>query len=189
LTEIAGVSSLKTGSSVVKPVINGLFGSRVPINNNVRLEDQEWGTDMHQIDVNAAGKITVIKGASGLQFGGDAVGGLIIIEPFRLKKTLFWENYSKSSVKWQRRFHELKSTQRNDKDGVGMHWEQSSIWETKKHPDMSCLTQGIEKLFWRYKIHWKKTGCFCLLQLLLQLDFECFTYGECERPILLLIIP
>ncbi|MFB0909481.1 MAG: carboxypeptidase-like regulatory domain-containing protein, partial [Flavobacterium sp.] len=44
LTEIAGVSSLKTGSSVVKPVINGLFGSRVPvINNNVRLEDQEWG--------------------------------------------------------------------------------------------------------------------------------------------------
>jgi iron complex outermembrane receptor protein len=38
------VSSLKTGSSVVKPVINGLFGSRVPvINNNVRLEDQEWG--------------------------------------------------------------------------------------------------------------------------------------------------
>jgi iron complex outermembrane receptor protein len=46
---------------VVKPVINGLFGSRVPvINNNVRLEDQEWGTE-HKFDVNAAGKITVIK--------------------------------------------------------------------------------------------------------------------------------
>jgi iron complex outermembrane receptor protein len=89
LTEIAGVSSLKTGSSVVKPVINGLFGSRVPvINNNVRLEDQEWGTEhAPNFDVNAAGKITVIKGF-GLQFGGDAVGGLIIIEPFRLKDTL-----------------------------------------------------------------------------------------------------
>jgi iron complex outermembrane receptor protein len=64
--EIAGVSSLKTGSSVVKPVINGLFGSRVPvINNNVRLEDQEWGTEhAPNFDVNAAGKITVIKGAS-----------------------------------------------------------------------------------------------------------------------------
>jgi hypothetical protein len=34
------------------------------INNNVRLEDQEWGTGMHKFDVNAAGKITVIKGAS-----------------------------------------------------------------------------------------------------------------------------
>jgi iron complex outermembrane receptor protein len=64
LTEIAGVSSLKTGSSVVKPVINGLFGSRVPvINNNVRLEDQEWGTEhAPNFDVNAA--VTVIKGAS-----------------------------------------------------------------------------------------------------------------------------
>jgi iron complex outermembrane receptor protein len=45
LKEVAGVSSLKIRSSVVKPVINGLFG-RVPvINNNVRLEDQEWGTE------------------------------------------------------------------------------------------------------------------------------------------------
>jgi iron complex outermembrane receptor protein len=42
----------------VKPVINGLFGSRVPvINNNVRLEDQEWGTEhAPNFDVNAAGK-------------------------------------------------------------------------------------------------------------------------------------
>ena len=92
LKEIAGVSSLKTGSSVVKPVINGLFGSRVPvINNNVRLEDQEWGTEhAPNFDINAAGKITVIKGASGLQYGGDAVGGLVIIEPISVKRdTLF----------------------------------------------------------------------------------------------------
>jgi iron complex outermembrane receptor protein len=55
LTEI--VSSLKTGSSVVKPVINGLFGSRVPVINNNRLEDQEWGTEhAPNFDVNAAGK-------------------------------------------------------------------------------------------------------------------------------------
>jgi iron complex outermembrane receptor protein len=87
LTEIAG--SLKTGSSVVKPVINGLFGSRVPvINNNVRLEDQEWGTEhAPNFDVNAAGKITVIKGASDYSLV-VTVGGLIIIEPFRLKDTL-----------------------------------------------------------------------------------------------------
>jgi iron complex outermembrane receptor protein len=92
LKEVAGVSSLKTGSSVVKPVINGLFGSRVPvISNNVRLEDQEWGTEhAPNFDVNAAGKITVIKGASGLQFGGDAVGGLVVIEPISVKRdTLF----------------------------------------------------------------------------------------------------
>lgn len=92
LKEISGVSSLKTGSTVVKPVINGLFGSRVPvINNNVRMEDQQWGTEhAPNLDINSAGKITVIKGASGLQYGGDAVGGLVIIEPVSVKKdTLF----------------------------------------------------------------------------------------------------
>ncbi|CAH0334452.1 Vitamin B12 transporter BtuB [Flavobacterium sp. CECT 9288] len=97
LKEVAGVSSLKTGSNVVKPMINGLFGSRVPvINNNVRLQDQEWGTEhAPNFDVNAAGKITVIKGASGLQYGGDAVGGLVIIEPIQVKKDTI---YGKSIV-------------------------------------------------------------------------------------------
>ena len=92
LKEVAGVSSLKTGSTVVKPIIHGLFGSRVPIiNNNVRLEDQQWGTEhAPNFDLNAAGKITVIKGASGLQYGGDALGGLVVIEPISVKQdTLF----------------------------------------------------------------------------------------------------
>ena len=92
LKEVAGISSLKTGNTVVKPIINGLYGSRVPvINNNVKLEDQQWGTEhAPNFDVNAASKITVIKGASGLQYGGDAIGGLVIIEPLSVKKdTLF----------------------------------------------------------------------------------------------------
>ncbi|MFA9191935.1 TonB-dependent receptor [Flavobacterium sp. FZUC8N2.13] len=92
LKEVAGISSLKTGNTVVKPIINGLYGSRVPvINNNVKLEDQQWGTEhAPNFDVNSASKITVIKGASGLQYSGDAIGGLVIIEPVSVKKdTLF----------------------------------------------------------------------------------------------------
>jgi iron complex outermembrane receptor protein len=92
LKEVSGVSVLKTGSSIVKPVINGLHSSRVPVfNNNVKLEDQQWGMEhAPNFDVNAAGKITLIKGASGLQYGGNAIGGIIIIEPISVKKdTLF----------------------------------------------------------------------------------------------------
>ena len=92
LKEVAGISSLKTGNTVVKPIINGLYGSRVPIiNNNIKLEDQQWGTEhAPNFDVNSASKITVIKGASGLQYGGDAIGGLVIIEPVSVKRdTLF----------------------------------------------------------------------------------------------------
>ena len=92
LKEVSGVSLLKTGTTIVKPIINGLHSSRVIIfNNNVKLEDQQWGMEhAPNFDVNAAGKITVLKGASALQYGGDAIGGIVIIEPFSTKKdTLF----------------------------------------------------------------------------------------------------
>lgn len=92
LREIAGVTSLKTGSTIVKPVINGLHSSRVPVvSNNVRLEDQQWGTEhAPNLDVNTAGSIRVIRGVQGLQYGGDAIGGLVIVEPVSvLKDTLF----------------------------------------------------------------------------------------------------
>jgi iron complex outermembrane receptor protein len=92
LKELSGVSVLKTGATIVKPVLQGLHSSRVPIfTNNVKLEDQQWGIEhAPNFDVNAAGKITVIKGASGLQYSGDAIGGLVIIEPYSVNKdTLF----------------------------------------------------------------------------------------------------
>lgn len=93
LKEISGVSSLKTGNTIVKPVINGLHSSRVLIiNNNVRLEDQQWGLEhAPNLDINTAGKVSVIKGASGLQYGGDAIGGVVIIEPLPIpvKDTLY----------------------------------------------------------------------------------------------------
>lgn len=42
LKSISGVSTLKTGKNIVKPVVQGLSGSRVPVlNNGVRMEDQE----------------------------------------------------------------------------------------------------------------------------------------------------
>ena len=92
LKEVAGVSTLKAGHNVVKPIINGLHSSRIPIiNNNVRLEDQQWGTEhAPNFDINSAATIEIIKGASGLQYSGDAIGGLVLINPVVVKKdTLF----------------------------------------------------------------------------------------------------
>lgn len=85
LATIQGVTSFKTGNSVVKPVIHGVFGSRVVIvNNGLRQQDQEWGVEhAPNIDINGAENIQVVKGASALRYGGDAVGGTIIIEPAR----------------------------------------------------------------------------------------------------------
>ncbi len=82
LKEISGVSSLNTGNTIVKPVIQGLHSSRIVImNNGVRQEDQEWGEEhAPNIDLNTFDELRVIKGAGALQYGGDAIGGIVIGE-------------------------------------------------------------------------------------------------------------
>ncbi|MBL4879837.1 MAG: TonB-dependent receptor, partial [Oleispira sp.] len=82
LNSLSGVSSLNTGNTIVKPLINGLHGSRVVIiNNGVRMEDQEWGAEhAPNVDINAAGNLALIKGAGALQYSGDAVGGVVVVE-------------------------------------------------------------------------------------------------------------
>ena len=55
LKEIAGVSALKTGNSIVKPIINGLHSNRVvTLNHGIRIEDQQWGIEhAPNIDINS----------------------------------------------------------------------------------------------------------------------------------------
>ena len=82
LEKISGVNILSTGNNVAKPVIHGMFGSRVGIiYDGVMLENQQWGQDhAPNIDLNAFDRIRVIKGASVLKYSGSNPGGLIIID-------------------------------------------------------------------------------------------------------------
>ncbi|EAR12050.1 hypothetical protein PI23P_11972 [Polaribacter irgensii 23-P] len=93
LKNIAGVSAINTGNTIVKPMINGLHSSRIILmTNGVRLQDQEWGIEhAPNIDINTAEKISVIKGANALEYGGDAIGGVIVVSPDRVlvKDTLY----------------------------------------------------------------------------------------------------
>lgn len=93
LKNVSGVSSLNTGNTIVKPIINGLHSSRIIVmTNGVRLQDQDWGIEhAPNIDINNADRITVIKGTNSLEFGGDAIGGVIVLEPSKyfLKDSLY----------------------------------------------------------------------------------------------------
>ncbi|WP_298511633.1 TonB-dependent receptor [uncultured Kordia sp.] len=97
LNTLSGVSSLNTGNTLVKPMINGLHSSRVVImNNGVRMEDQEWGAEhAPSIDVNSIGNITLIKGAGALKYSGDAVGGIIVAEAAKVpvKDTIYGKTH------------------------------------------------------------------------------------------------
>ncbi|WP_460673494.1 TonB-dependent receptor [Larkinella ripae] len=83
LRTVPGVTTLQTGSSIAKPVIHGMHSNRVLIlNNGIRQEGQQWGSEhAPEIDPFVANRITVIKGAAGVRFGSDAIGGVILVEP------------------------------------------------------------------------------------------------------------
>ncbi len=86
LKSIAGVSTLKTGPTISKPIIHGLHSSRILLlNNGIRQEGQEWGSDhAPEIDPFAASRLTVIKGAATVQYGLGAMSGVVLVEPAEL---------------------------------------------------------------------------------------------------------
>lgn len=89
LGNIPGITILQTGASIAKPMIHGLHSERVLVlNSGVLQQGQQWGAEhAPEIDPFAASKIVVIKGASGIEYGAGAIGGIISIEPRELKTT------------------------------------------------------------------------------------------------------
>ncbi len=75
LDRLPGVSTIDIGSGQSKPVIRGLgFNRVVVVENNIKHEAQQWGTD-HGLEIEqyAINNIEVIKGPSSLMYGSDAI--------------------------------------------------------------------------------------------------------------------
>ncbi|MEM1056241.1 MAG: TonB-dependent receptor [Bacteroidota bacterium] len=89
LSEINGVSTLSTGPTIAKPVVRGLHSDRVLIlDNGVQQEGQQWGGEhAPEIDPFAPGRIEVIKGAAGVEYGAGAIGGVIRLQDRPLPET------------------------------------------------------------------------------------------------------
>ena len=90
-----GITLTSVGSNVQLPLIHGLYGNRILIlNNGLKHGFQNWGKDhAPEIDISSANKITIIKGAAGVRFGPEAIGGAIIVEPnpLYLKESFYGE--------------------------------------------------------------------------------------------------
>ena len=82
LEGLNGVTTLSTGPTIEKPVVRGLHSDRVLIlEDGVRQEGQQWGGEhAPEIDPFAAGRIEVIKGAAGVEYGAGAIGGVVRLE-------------------------------------------------------------------------------------------------------------
>lgn len=86
LTGANGVDIQRSGPTIAKPVVRGLSGNRVVLlNQGVRQEDQQWGTEhAPNLDPFSTDRITIVRGAASVQYGSDALGGVIITEPVEL---------------------------------------------------------------------------------------------------------
>jgi len=81
LTEkVSGISTLRTGSNISKPIVHGLHSNRVLVmNDGLRHAYQVWG-DGHapEIDPSHIDQIEVVKGAGTVKYGPEALGGVIL---------------------------------------------------------------------------------------------------------------
>lgn len=96
LTKVAGVDQLSTGPGVSKPVIRGLYGSRVLVLfSGLRFDNQQW-QDEHGMGLSDIGiqRVEVIKGPLSLLYGTGAIGGIINI----IEENAPESGYSQSDV-------------------------------------------------------------------------------------------
>lgn len=82
LEKLPGISALNITAGVSKPMIRGLGFNRVVVTTfGIKQEGQQWGADHGlEIDPNSVENIEITKGPGSLQYGSDAIGGVINIK-------------------------------------------------------------------------------------------------------------
>lgn len=83
IEKLPGVYSMDIGSGFSKPVIRGMGFNRIVVSENgIKQESQQWGADHGlEIDQFNVGRMEVFKGPMSLQYGSDAIGGVLEIFP------------------------------------------------------------------------------------------------------------
>ena len=82
MEKVPGLSAINVGVGIAKPVIRGLSGNRITVNHfGIKQESQQWGMDHGlELDVFDVERIEIVKGPATIQYGSDAIGGVINIQ-------------------------------------------------------------------------------------------------------------
>ncbi len=100
LEGVPGVALQATGGTIAKPMIHGLSGARVvTVVAGIRQEDGQWGGEHAlAIDAGATGSVTVVRGAAGVRWGPDALGGVIVVEPRPFRTAPGWGGEATATI-------------------------------------------------------------------------------------------
>lgn len=90
LDKLPGITNIATGSQVGKPVIRGLSSNRIRILiDGTPMDYQQYGVrHWANVDPYTAERIEVVRGASSVLYGSDALGGAINIIPNHIPDAL-----------------------------------------------------------------------------------------------------
>ena len=86
LEHLPGVDTVNAGNQVGKPVIRGLSGNRVRIlSDGIGVDHQQFGTrHSPNMEPFLSERIEVVRGASSILYGSDALGGAVDVKPLPL---------------------------------------------------------------------------------------------------------
>jgi iron complex outermembrane receptor protein len=157
LKKIVGVASLNTGSSISKPIIQGMHSNRVLVmNNGVRQEGQQWGAEhAPEIDPFVASELSVVKGAASVRYGADAIGGVVLVEPKSLRRN--------SRFGGELNFVGFSNGQQGVASGIlegnFARKKQTVIAENLQTSNQSSkFRQIVQHFYWRVQGTFKKSG-------------------------------
>ncbi len=139
LATVNGVTTFSNGATIAKPVIHGLSGNRIlTIHDGVRQEDQQWGSE-HALNIDpfSANRVTVVKGAAGVRWGTDALGGVILVESAPLRNEAGWSGAA-----------DLAAFSNNRMSTGALQLEH----RFKKHPAWAFRVQGSAKRGGNYQL-------------------------------------
>ncbi|MDZ7694584.1 MAG: TonB-dependent receptor plug domain-containing protein [Balneolaceae bacterium] len=134
IDQLAGVTTIQTGSQSGKPVIRGLSGSRVRVlDDGTPMEYQQYGVrHAPNVDPFTAERIEVVRGASSVQYGSDAIGGAINVISGSIPQALDRSNFVRGQT-----LGEFSSN--NNELAGGLHLEGASGgfgWTGSAHPPL-----------------------------------------------------
>ncbi|MBW2961612.1 TonB-dependent receptor [Mesonia aestuariivivens] len=82
IEKLPGVNAMEVGAGISKPIIRGLGLNRVAVSENgINQAGQQWGADHGlELDALAVENLEVIKGVAAIEYGSDAIGGVLKID-------------------------------------------------------------------------------------------------------------
>lgn len=145
---VSGVSLIKNGSGISKPVIHGLYGNRINIlNNGVVQAGQRWGNDhAPEVDPFAANRLSVVKGVDAIPYGGNSLGGAVLIEPGPIPHDPHLHGAVHYNLASNGRIHTLSS--RLEKSGGWLDWRVTGTFKQggdRRTPDYWLRNTGLRE--------------------------------------------